>query len=153
MTHDALCLTGCSTNPSPIHHPNWNVRRYAFVFVIVPLRSRDALDALGLTRYCCRRMVMTHVGEGYTSALCPLPCASITQQRHPLQFISYAPSTELCDELRSVYYSVSFLAPALLMQRCYITLSTQPQIETAACTNTVTDTSFCDGRSTCCGHA
>jgi len=22
---------------------------------------REALDALGLTRYCCRRMVMTHV--------------------------------------------------------------------------------------------
>lgn len=22
---------------------------------------RDALDALGLTRYCCRRMLMTHV--------------------------------------------------------------------------------------------
>ena len=24
---------------------------------------RDALDALGLSRYCCRRMLMTHVGE------------------------------------------------------------------------------------------
>jgi DNA-directed RNA polymerase I, II, and III subunit RPABC5 len=23
--------------------------------------SRDALDALGLPRYCCRRMLMTHV--------------------------------------------------------------------------------------------
>jgi RNA polymerases N / 8 kDa subunit len=23
----------------------------------------DALDALGLSRYCCRRMLMTHVGE------------------------------------------------------------------------------------------
>jgi DNA-directed RNA polymerase subunit N (RpoN/RPB10) len=25
------------------------------------LVSRDAMDALGLNRYCCRRMVMTHV--------------------------------------------------------------------------------------------
>lgn len=25
------------------------------------LLRRDALDALGLTRYCCRRMLMTHV--------------------------------------------------------------------------------------------
>lgn len=26
-----------------------------------PCRCRDALDALGLNRYCCRRMLMTHV--------------------------------------------------------------------------------------------
>lgn len=26
-----------------------------------PPPRREALDALGLTRYCCRRMVMTHV--------------------------------------------------------------------------------------------
>lgn len=25
------------------------------------LPRSDAMDALGLTRYCCRRMVMTHV--------------------------------------------------------------------------------------------
>jgi hypothetical protein len=29
------------------------------VYIAVP--CREALDALGLTRYCCRRMVMTHV--------------------------------------------------------------------------------------------
>ncbi len=26
-----------------------------------PPARRDALDALGLNRYCCRRMLMTHV--------------------------------------------------------------------------------------------
>ena len=29
----------------------------------VCLVCSDALDALGLSRYCCRRMLMTHVGE------------------------------------------------------------------------------------------
>ncbi len=27
----------------------------------LPRRYREALDGLGLTRYCCRRMLMTHV--------------------------------------------------------------------------------------------
>jgi DNA-directed RNA polymerase I, II, and III subunit RPABC5 len=26
-----------------------------------PSRHRDALDALGLKRYCCRRMLLAHV--------------------------------------------------------------------------------------------
>lgn len=29
--------------------------------LVIPQRRRDALDALGLSRYCCRRMLMTHV--------------------------------------------------------------------------------------------
>jgi len=28
---------------------------------LMPSLRREALDALKLTRYCCRRMVMTHV--------------------------------------------------------------------------------------------
>lgn len=29
--------------------------------LLLPACCREALDALKLTRYCCRRMVMTHV--------------------------------------------------------------------------------------------
>ena len=29
--------------------------------ILLSLLPSDALDALGLTRYCCRRMLMTHV--------------------------------------------------------------------------------------------
>ena len=32
-----------------------------FVFILSGVACRDALDALQLTRYCCRRMLMTHV--------------------------------------------------------------------------------------------
>lgn len=28
---------------------------------LIDLNGRDAMDELGLKRYCCRRMIMTHV--------------------------------------------------------------------------------------------
>ncbi|RYR68509.1 hypothetical protein Ahy_A03g015014 isoform A [Arachis hypogaea] len=33
----------------------------SFFILSIPSFLRDALDALGLVRYCCRRMLMTHV--------------------------------------------------------------------------------------------
>ena len=41
--------------PDPAHR-----RRRLNSLLSLPHNS-DALDALGLTRYCCRRMLMTHV--------------------------------------------------------------------------------------------
>jgi DNA-directed RNA polymerase subunit N (RpoN/RPB10) len=35
--------------------------RYQLNHVLCPSVFRDAMDALGLIRYCCRRMLMTHV--------------------------------------------------------------------------------------------
>jgi len=32
-----------------------------FAIFIILINSRDALDALGLKRYCCRRMLLGHV--------------------------------------------------------------------------------------------
>jgi len=32
-----------------------------FAIFIMLINSRDALDALGLKRYCCRRMLLGHV--------------------------------------------------------------------------------------------
>ena len=32
-----------------------------FCYLIINLYSRKALDQLGLKRYCCRRMLLTHV--------------------------------------------------------------------------------------------
>lgn len=35
---------------------------FSFFFnVVLVLINRDALDALGLKRYCCRRMLLAHV--------------------------------------------------------------------------------------------
>ena len=44
----ALCPLPASSLSSRSHSPP-------------PCDGRDALDALGLQRYCCRRMLMTHV--------------------------------------------------------------------------------------------
>lgn len=34
---------------------------FFFFNVVLVLINRDALDALGLKRYCCRRMLLAHV--------------------------------------------------------------------------------------------
>jgi DNA-directed RNA polymerase I, II, and III subunit RPABC5 len=49
------------------------------------------MDKLGLTRYCCRRMLMTHVDLiekllRYATLILSLPAASLTH------FISYNPN-------------------------------------------------------------
>lgn len=47
--------------PEPSHQEAPHSFQLSELSRLCDLSCREALDALGLTRYCCRRMVMTHV--------------------------------------------------------------------------------------------
>jgi len=54
-------LATLARNPSARSHASGGLPAPQFRFSDAVSCGSDALDALGLQRYCCRRMLMTHV--------------------------------------------------------------------------------------------
>lgn len=71
--------------------------------ILLSLLPSDALDALGLTRYCCRRMLMTHVDLiekllNYNT----LSVGTVKRGEHACVFFSFLPCANLALILSSL---------------------------------------------------